>query len=227
MDRRKFVQAASAGALLAGPAAGAKSRPAVLGGVPVRTEKFPAWPMFDQKEERALVGTLKSARWGRQNGDQVPGFEREYSEFTGAQGCLATTSGTTALLTALAALDIGAGDEVLVPPYTFVATINVVLLRNALPVFVDTDPETFLMDPKKLEAAITDRTRAILPVHIGGSPCDMDGIMAVAQKHKLAVIEDACQAWVAQWKGRNVGLEGDCGSAFNRARTLRPVKVAR
>ena len=110
-----------------------------------------------------------------------------------------------ALVTALGALDIGPGDEVIVPPYTFIATVNAVLLHYALPVFVDTDPDTFQINARKIDAAISPRTAAVLPVHIGGSPADMDAIAAIAAKHKLAVIEDACHAPLAEWRGPQAG----------------------
>ena len=119
---------------------------------------------------------------------------------TGAKHCVATANGTSALFASLAALGIGPGDEVIVPPYTFIATINAVLLQYALPVFVDTDPETFQIDARKIEAAITERTAAIMPVHLGGNVADMDAILEVARKHKLPVIEDACQAHLAEWQ---------------------------
>src|SRR5207245_9560000 len=108
--------------------------------------------------------------------------------------CLATANGTSALFISMASLGIGPGDEVLVPPYTFVATVNAVLLHHALPIFVDTDPETFQMDARKIEAAITDRTRMILPADIGGSAVDMAATLAVARKHRVPVLGDACQA---------------------------------
>ena len=129
----------------------------------------------------------------------------------GAKRCLATASGTTALMVALHVLGVDAGDEVIVSPYTFIATYNVVLLAKALPVFVDTDPETFQINPDKIEERITKNTRAILPVHILGLPANMDRINAIAKKHNLVVIEDACQAWLAEWRGKKIGTLGDLG----------------
>ncbi len=126
-----------------------------------------------------------------------------------------------ALITSLAALGIGPGDEVIVPPYTFVATVNAVLIHHALPVFVDTDPETFQVDARKIEAAITERTACILPVHLGGSAADMDAIMAIAAKRKLPVIEDACQAHLAEWKTRKVSTIADLGCfSFQASKNL-------
>jgi dTDP-4-amino-4,6-dideoxygalactose transaminase len=139
----------------------------------------------------------------------VAEFEKGYANLLGAKRCVATASGTTALLVALHVMDVDAGDEVIVSPYTFIATYNAILINKALPVFADTDPATLTMDPASIESRITDRTRAILPVHIYGMPCDMDPINTIARKHKLAVIEDACQAWLAVYKGRKCGTLGD------------------
>jgi len=195
--------------------------PAVLGGTPVRTAAFPSWPVQDDRETQALVGVLKSGRWGRGGGEQVTTFEQRYAAVTGTPHCLATANGTSALLTALAAMDIGAGDEVIVPPYTFVATINAVLMLQALPVFVDTDIETFQIDARKIAAAITPQTRLILPVHLGGSVADMDTIMATATARDIPVLEDACQSHLAQWRGRHVGSIGKAGCfSFQASKNL-------
>src|SRR5215468_6750918 len=155
-------------------AEGAGDRPAMLGGAKAHPDPFPSWPLVDQTEERAILETLRSGRWYRGNGKNVARFEEEYARLTGAKTCLATANGTAALFTSLNAMGVEPGDEVVLPPYTFVATVNVVLRQHALPVFVDTDPETFQMDARKLEAAITPRTRAIVPVHLGGNSCDLD-----------------------------------------------------
>jgi len=113
------------------------------------------------------------------------------------------------------------GDEVVIPPYTFVATMNVVLRQHALPVFVDTDPETFQIDARKVEAAITPNTRAIVPVHLGGNASDLDALLPIARKHKIPLIEDACQAHLAEWKGRKVGTYGDAGCfSFQASKNL-------
>jgi dTDP-4-amino-4,6-dideoxygalactose transaminase len=141
----------------------------------------------------------------------VAEFEQAYAKLLGAKRCLATASGTTALLVALHVMDVDAGDEVIVSPFTFIATYNAILLNKALPVFADTDPASLTMDPKSIESRITERTRAILPVHIYGMPCDMDPINAIARQHKLAVVEDACQAWLGEYKGRKCGTLGDLG----------------
>ena len=231
LTRRRFLGRAvtgAAGMALAArqpspavPSSGPAGKPALLGGTPVRTEPFPSWPRIAANDEKAWNEVLHKGRWCRLDGDYAQRFEEAWAAKLGAKYCLATASGTTALVTSLNALGIGPGDEVLVPPYTFVATVNVVFLQHALPVFVDTDPETFQMDAGKIEAAITDRTRCILPVHLGGSPADLDKILAIAEKHRLAVIEDACQAHLAEWRNRKVSTLGDLGCfSFQASKNL-------
>ena len=154
---------------------------------------------------------LRSGNWFRGQGTRVTEFERKYAQFMGAKSCLATASGTTALIVAMHVLGVEAGDEVIVSPYTFSASYNAIFMMKALPVFADTDPATFTIDPAKIEAKVTDRTRAIMPVHILGLPCAMDPILAIAKKHNLVVVEDACQAWLAEYRGRKCGTVGDLG----------------
>jgi len=218
LSRRNFLAASTAGAAGAVQAA---EKPALLGGKPVRTERFPSWPVINSVEEKAWMEVLRSGKWFRGNGQQVDRFEQAYARLTGARHCLATANGTSALFISLNALGVAPGDEVIVPPYTFIATVNVVLLMHAIPVFVDTDPETFQIDPRKIEAAITDRTTAIIPVHIGGSAADLDSILPLARKHKLPVIEDACQAHLGEWRGRKLGSLGDTGCfSFQASKNL-------
>ena len=208
MNRRQFLgTAAVAGAAVTltfpSPARarsaspGADAQPALLGGKPVRTRPPHRWPVFDEREDKAMLDTIHSGKWFRGNGKKVAQFEAAYAKATGAKNCLATNSGTSALFTSLEAVGVAAGDEVIVAPYTFIATVNVILLHHALPIFVDTDPETLQIDARKIEAAITDRTTVIIPVHLGGSAADLDTILAVARKHKLPVIEDTCQSHLA------------------------------
>ena len=154
---------------------------------------------------------LRSGQWFRGAGEHVADFEQAYAKLLGAKRGLATASGTTALMIALHVVGVDAGDEVITSPYTFIATYNAILNAKALPVFADTDPATLTMDPATIESRITDRTRAILPVHIFGMPCEMDAINAIAKKHKLAVVEDACQAWLAEYHGQKCGTLGDLG----------------
>ena len=210
--RRGFLGAVPAAGLAAAPMLlAAEEKPALLGGKPVRSKPFPSWPVFDASEEKGLTEVLRSGKWGRGSGQQVNRFEAAYAKSTGARGCVTTVNGTNALYISLNVLGVEPGDEVLVPPFTFVATVNVVLRQHALPVFVDSDIDSFQIDARKIEPLINERTRAIIPVHLGGNTADMDAVMAVARKHKLFVVEDACQAWVAQWRGRNVGRLGNCG----------------
>jgi perosamine synthetase len=208
-------------ALGAATSTGESVKPALLGGPKMRTQPFPSWPVSGEEEERGLVATLRSGKWYRGNGQQTSKFEEAYARLTGARHCLATANGTSALYVSLNALGVEPGDEVIVPPYTFIATINVVLRQYALPVFVDTDVNTFQIDANKLEAAITPATKAIMPVHLGGSACDLDRILNVSSKHNIPVIEDACQAHLAEWRGRKLGTYGKAGCfSFQASKNL-------
>ncbi len=221
LTRRGFVQtAATASAALAwlggrgGPMvfAAETDKPALLGGTPAHKGGWPSWPEWRESWEPEIIKVLRSGNWcASSGGGKVGDFEAAYAELLGAKRCVATASGTTALLTALHVMGIDAGDEVIVSPYTFIATYNTILMHKALPVFADTDPATLTMDPATIESRITERTRAIVPVHIYGMPCDMDPINAIAKKHNLAVIEDACQAWLAEYHGQKCGTLADLG----------------
>ena len=189
-------------------------KPALLGGPKAHPGRFPSWPFYDGSEEQALIDVIKSGRWGRLNGRITAQFEEEYAQMMGMKHSLAVANGTTALLTMLGAVGVGPGDEVIIPVYTFVATYNVVVLNYALPVLVDTDIETFQIDTQKIEQAITPATKVLMPVHMGGLPANLDRIMAIAQRHNLPVIEDACQAPGSEWKGKKVGSYG-IGGAFS------------
>lgn len=186
-------------------------KPAVLGGAPVHSGAWPGWPIWQESWEPTIIKILRSGNWFRGTQGKVQEFEQAYAELLGARRCLATASGTTALMVSLHVMDVDAGDEVIVSPFTFIASYNAILEQKALPVFADTDPETFTIDPAKIENQVTDRTRAIMPVHIYGLPCDMDAINETARKRKLAVVEDACQAWLAEYKGKKCGTLGDLG----------------
>ncbi len=215
LTRRAFL-AATTGTIAAvvtsrAPVYANTGKLAINGGKPVRAKKWPAWPQWDRSAEEHVISILRSGNWYRGQGNTVTQFEKAYAELLGAKRCVCTVNGTNALLTALHALDVGVGDEVIVSPYTFIATYNVVIGSCALPVFADTDPETFQINPDTIEERITDRTKAILPVHILGLPANMDKIMAIAKKHNLVVIEDACQAWMAEWRGKKCGTIGDLG----------------
>jgi len=184
---------------------------AMLGGTPVRAKPWPTWPVWDPSAEESVLAILRSGNWYRGQGKTVTQFEEAYAKLLGVKRCVAMVNGTNSLMTALHMLDVGVGDEVIVSPYTFIATYNVVLNSCALPVFADTDPETFQINPDTIESRITENTRAILPVHILGIPANMDRITEIAKKHNLKVIEDACQAWLAQWRGKSCGTLGDLG----------------
>ncbi len=183
---------------------------ALFGGKPVRTKPFPSWPRISKDIKENLFSTLENDGWGV-GSDAVKNFEEKYAKYHDAKFAISTSSGTTALWVSLKAAGVKAGDEVILPPYTFIATGSSILMANAIPVFVDVDPDTFNMDPSKIEAAITDKTKVIMPVHIAGNPVDMDAIMAIAKKHNLKVIEDAAQAHGAEWDGKKVGALGNAG----------------
>ncbi len=222
LTRRKLLAAASTAIAAARPSwANDNDKLAVLGGSPLRTAPFPGWPVIAENEEQAWMKVLRGGKWNRLDGDHARQFEEAWAAKLGAKHCLATANGTSALIISLNALGIGPGDEVIVPPYTFVATINAVLMQHAIPVFVDTDPETFQIDARKIEAAITERTRCILPVHLGGSPADMDAILEIGRKHRLPVLEDACQAHLAEWRERKVSTLGALGCfSFQASKNL-------
>jgi dTDP-4-amino-4,6-dideoxygalactose transaminase len=184
---------------------------AIKGGEPLRKRPWPKWPIFGAEEIEALKEVVESSVWGV-GGKKVIEFEEKFASYQHARYGVAVTSGTTGLEIALKALGIKAGDEVIIPAYTFIATATAVIEVNALPVFADIDSSTYTLDPKSVEAAITDKTKAIIPVHIAGCPVDMDRILRVAKKNDLRIVEDACQAWGAEWKGHRVGAIGDLGA---------------
>ena len=163
----------------------------------------------DDEMIKAVVETLKSGMWIM--GENVRNFERRFSSFSGTRYGVATSSGTAALHLALTAMGIGKGDEVITTPHTFIATSNSIIHTGAKPVFVDIDRKTHNIDPSKIEAAITRKTKAMLPVHIYGTPAEMDRIMEIAEENDLKVIEDACQAVGADYKGKKAGSIGDAG----------------
>jgi dTDP-4-amino-4,6-dideoxygalactose transaminase len=194
------------------------------GGVPVRDivrNPWPTWPIYDEAEERALLEVLHSGQWWYVDGTHGVAFEQEFAAFQGARYGVTCTNGTAALEIALRALGIGCGDEVIVPPYTFVATATAVLTVGATPIFVDIEGDTLNIDAALIEAALSPRTRAIIPAYIAGRPADLDAILAIAAHHGLRVIEDAAQAHGAEWRGRRVGAIGDMGTfSFQASKNL-------
>ena len=173
---------------------------------PVRTRPFPAWPIFGQPEEERLLRTLRSGNWGRLDGHEVEEFEQRFAAMHGCSHGIAVVNGTVSLRIALLAAGIRSEDEVIVPPYTFISTASAVVEANAVPVFADIDLHTFNLDPNAVEAAITPRTRAIIPVHFAGQPADMDAIMAIAGQRGLIVIEDAAHAHGASYQRTSGGI---------------------
>lgn len=194
---------------------------ALMGGPPVRTKPFTAWPIFGKTEEKRLLRTLRSGKWGRLHGPEVAEFEKRFAAMHGCKHGVAMVNGTVTLRLALMAARLRANDEVIIPPYTFFSTASAVVEANMVPVFADIDLNTFNLDPKAVEAAITPRTRAIIPVHFAGQPADMAAIMAIARKRKLLVIEDAAHAHGASYKNRPAGSLGHIASfSFQSSKNL-------
>ena len=194
---------------------------ALLGGPRVRTAPFTTWPIFGEAEEARLLRTLRSGNWGRLDGQEVAEFEQRFAAMHGCRHGIGVVNGTVSLRIALMAAGIRAEDEVIVPPYTFISTASAVIEANAIPVFADIDLNTFNLDPAAVEAAITSRTRAIIPVHFAGQPADMAAIMAIAEAHGLTVIEDAAHAHGASYRGRPAGSLGHLASfSFQSSKNL-------
>lgn len=188
-----------------------KLRLAVDGGSPVRTQPFPEWPIFGELEEKLLLETVRSGNWGGVNPDKIKSFEEKFARMQNAKYAITVNNGTVAISIALLAAGVDAGDEVIMPPYTFIATATAALLIGAIPVFADVD-ESMLIDPDKVEAAITPATKAIIAVHIAGAPANMTRLRQIAKTHKLSLIEDAAQAVAAEWEDQGVGALGDLGT---------------
>ena len=188
-----------------------KSKLALHGGTPVRPpdKPWPTWPVFGDEERKALNDVFESGKWWY--GERVRLFENEFARFQDARHCITCASGTAALEVCLLAIGLEPGDEVIVPAYTFIATASAVARMGGIPVFVDVD-ESWNMDPVCFEGAITPRTKAVIPVHFGGRVCDMDRIHAIASRHGVTVIEDACHSWGGKWKNKGTGALGHVGA---------------
>jgi len=184
----------------------------INGGTPVRATPFPLWPDFDDTERQLILEVLDSRQWWATQGTKVKEFEKQWGDFHGTEPAIAVTNGSHTLELALLALDVGSGDEVIVPNWTFVATAAAVLMVNAVPVLVDVELGTGCIDPLAVEAAITPRTRAVIAVHIAGHPSDMDALSKICKKHGLALIEDCAHAHGSSWNNKPVGTLGDAGS---------------
>ena len=190
-----------------------KERLAMDGGKAVgEGVKFPHWPSFTEEIISAATEPLKSGQVNYWTGKKGQEFEKKFAEWNGSKYAISTTNGTSALHVALAGLEIGPGDEVIVPSYTFIASSFCIVQAGAIPVFADVDKKTHCISPEDIEAKITRRTRAIIPVHLYGNVCDMDEIMAIAKKHKLYVVEDCAQAHGATYQGKKVGTMGNVGA---------------
>ncbi len=232
LTRRQFI-AVSAGSLAAvssstvpsfGNIAKKAGKLAILGGEPVRKNKpLPDWPYWDERVVQSVVKTTKSGIWCRiqSSTGTVPTFEKEYAKLMETKFCVATGSGTQALHTCVEALGIGPGDEVITSPYTDPGTIAGILSARALPVLADLDVQSYQLDPADVERRITENTKAIMPVHMMGQPCDMGRIMEIAKKHNLKVIEDAAQAHLSEYRGKKLGTIGDLGCfSFQASKTI-------
>jgi dTDP-4-amino-4,6-dideoxygalactose transaminase len=194
---------------------------ALFGGAPVRARPFPAWPIFGTAEEERLIETLRTGLWGRLDGRQVEAFETRFAAMHGCRHGVAVVNGTVSLRIALLATGIGAEDEVVVPPYTFLSTASAVVESNAVPVFADIDLASFNLDPEAVRAAITPRTRAIIAVHFAGLPADMATLQEIAATHRLTLVEDAAHAHGASYRGRPAGSLGAMASfSFQSSKNL-------
>ncbi len=237
LTRRTFVKKTSIGAAGAALATSGfasvysfilqDEKPAILGGRPVRpngSDLGVSWPIYDDTDVQMYLDAYKSKIWSEYSNSPKElsvRFEKEFAAIMGAGYCATTNSGTNALDAAQRALDIGPGDEVITQTNTFIATAQTTFNLYALPVFVDTDPETFMINADLIEERITPNTRAILPVHIGGAAADMDKILAIAKKHNLVVIEDACQAHMGEWRNKKLGTIGNLGCfSFQEGKSL-------
>jgi dTDP-4-amino-4,6-dideoxygalactose transaminase len=197
------------------------SQLAIKGGTPVRTAPYPAWPQFDDRERKGVLEVLEAAHWWATGGSKVVEFEQAWGRFHGLELSLACTNGTHAIELALQALDIGEGDEVIVPDYTFLATAGAVATVNAVPVPVDIDPATLCIDPDAVEAAIGERTAAVIVVHLAGHPADLDRLTDLCARHGLALIEDCAHAHGSSWRGQPVATFGDAGTySFQQSKLL-------
>lgn len=196
------------------------SKLAVNGGIPVRKKEFPSWPYFNGDEKNALERVLYSGKWGTR-GPEVKKFEKRFSSYQNAKYGLAVTNGTVTMEIALRALGIGYGDEVIIPPYTFYASASAVFITGATPVFADIEENTYNIDPEKIKEVISPYTKAIIPVHIGGRPANMDKIMKLAGENNLYVIEDCAHAHGSEWNKTRVGSIGNAGSfSFQKSKNI-------
>lgn len=183
---------------------------ALFGGKPVRKEPFPSWPQPTEKIKQEVTQCIHEEGWGI-GSKVIDRLCESFADYHNAKYSIATNSGTSALWVALKAAGVKAGDEVIIPAYTFIATASSVLMANGIPVFADIDINTGNMDPESVKEKISKKTKVIMPVHIGGSPCDLDSLNTLAKKHGISLIEDAAQAHGAEWNENKVGGIGKGG----------------
>ena len=193
---------------------------ALLGGSKAKHKPFPVWPQYDDNERLALQQVLESRIWWRTPGTKTLEFEQGFAAYHGARHGIAVTNGTAALEVTMEALGVGQGDEVIVPNFTFIATASAVLFANALPVLVDVDPHSYCLDPALTEAAINPRTKAIIAVHMGGHPADLDRLQEIANRHGIALVEDSAHAHGSEWRGRKIGTFGKAATFSFQASKL-------
>jgi len=193
---------------------------ALLGGKKAKSKAFPHWPQYDDQERQALTEVLESRVWWRTPGTKTLEFEQAFAAYHGTRHGIAVTNGTAALEVTMAALGIGPGDEVIVPNFTFIATASAVLFANALPVLVDVDAETYCLDPQVTDAAITPRTRAIIAVHMGGHPADLDALAEIAKRRGIHLVEDSAHAHGSEWRGKKIGTFGTAATFSFQASKL-------
>jgi dTDP-4-amino-4,6-dideoxygalactose transaminase len=195
---------------------------AIRGGAPVRPQGYPEWPVHDERDVGAVAEVVRSGRWGGfpEPGPKAAEFAERFAAYQGAAHGVVMSNGTVTMEVALKALGIGWGDEVLVPALTFAATPYAAMAAGALPVFCDLDPSTLTIDPEQVDAAITPRTRAIMPVHLGHQMADMDRLIAIARRHSLAVVEDCAHAHGQRWRGTGAGAFGEFGSFSHQSYKL-------
>ena len=192
----------------------------------IRTKPFPNWKnasgqSFGQEEIELLTQVINSGILNRNNGTVVKEFEKEFAALYGVKHAIASTSGTAALHIAMGALELNPGDEVITTPITDMGTIIAILLCNAVPVFADVDPDTGCLDPLAIEKVVSEKTKAVVPVHLFGNPCDLDSILKIADKFGLSVVEDCAQAHLAEYRGKKIGTVGNMGCfSFQQAKQI-------
>jgi perosamine synthetase len=185
---------------------------AMFGGEPVRKKPIPRWPVFREEYAEKLIDVLRNGGFSELTGDVAEEFADRFSSMIDTRYGLTVSNGTSAIHLALIGVGVNPGDEVLVPAHTFIGSATPILMQNAIPVFVDVDENTYTMDPDDLERKITERSKAVIVVHLNGNPAKMDEIIEVARKHNLKIIEDCAQAHGATFNGKYVGSLGDVGT---------------